>query len=120
MTIWWEFWRKKHPKQVSAYRGKPQWLLSFFRATTLRPRLPPPSHLPSLGILPAHINRVVQMQQQPFSSIQKSQTKEIVIDKRSHRIYHHIRHKRLNEPAPLAFSNRMLRAQRGISVHMLD
>src|SRR6185437_5594231 len=44
--------------------------------------LPLASHLPSLGVLPAHINRVVQMRQQPFSSLQKSQTKKIIINKR--------------------------------------
>src|SRR5207245_2707919 len=40
------------------------------------------SHLPALGIFPRHISRVVHVQEQTLTAIEKSQTEKIVVYER--------------------------------------
>ena len=39
--------------------------------------------LPDLGVFPGNVNRVVEVQQQSFAAIKKTQTKKIVVDETS-------------------------------------
>src|ERR1700734_4001687 len=70
--------------------------------------LPDTSLLPSLSILPAHINRVIQVQQQTFASIEKAQAKKVVVDEGGQRIHHNISHKLRQRAAGLAATHRLL------------
>src|SRR6476646_394976 len=40
------------------------------------------TQFPRFCIFPRHISRVIKMQQEAFAAIQKSQTKDVVVDKR--------------------------------------
>src|SRR5438445_11045079 len=71
---------------------------------------------PSLSVFPAHIDGVVEMQQQSFFAIQKSQAEKIVVDERRPRPYDDAPQR---EPGPFLDGGH-LRAQGGVAVHVAD
>src|SRR5437660_6860963 len=71
---------------------------------------------PSLSVFPAHINGVVEVQQQSFFAIEKTEAEEIVVDERRPRPYDDIPQ---GEAVPL-FRRGRFRAQGGVAVHMAD
>ena len=71
---------------------------------------------PRFRILPGNIHRVVQVQKQSFPAIQKSEAKEIIVDKRGQRPQNNVDH----AEAAMSFRARCLRAEGGVAVHVID
>src|SRR5438270_10738930 len=70
---------------------------------------------PSLSVFPAHIDGVVEMQQQSFFAIEEAEAEKIVVDERRPRPYDDVPQR---EPGP--FLSGHLRAQGGVAVHVAD
>ena len=79
-----------------------------------------PRGLPGLGVLPAGVGRVVQVQQQPLATVQKSEPEDIVPHECELRNEENIADKRRPGAADLAGGDQQLAAQRAVPVHVLD
>src|SRR5258708_38796762 len=81
--------------------------------------LPAAPDPPGLRILPADVSRMIEVQQQSFAPIKKSQAKKIIPDKRQLRNQSHIPKKRRPRPANLPLRRNNPPPQRAVPVHAL-
>src|SRR5215472_7786478 len=91
--------------------------------TNPRPYKPAPATLllaaaqfPRFGVLPGDVNGVIQVQQQAFAPVEKSETEKVVVDKGEPGPQHNV----AETETDFAFRRHHLRSQRGIAVHVLD
>src|ERR1700736_269603 len=61
-------------------------------ATSLGPSRLLVRDFPGLGVFPGHINRVVEVQQQPFAAVEEAEAEKIVVDERGRRAQHDVDH----------------------------
>ena len=71
--------------------------------------------LPDFRVFPEDVRGVVEVKQQAFATIQKSEAKKVVVDER--RCW---TESKIDHPAAAAFFGGHLRAEGGIPVHVLD
>src|SRR5260221_2994155 len=75
-----------------------------------------PSQLVNFGVLPAHVHRVIEVQQQAFFAVEEAEAEEVVVNESKPRANNDID----KTEAFLAISDRHLRTQRRVLVHVLN
>src|SRR5437660_6287651 len=74
------------------------------------------SQFPRLGILPRDVPRVIEVQQQAFAAVEKSEADEVVVDECRQWTQNDVD----EAEAAVSFGDRQVRAQRGITVHVTE
>src|SRR5205807_7181872 len=74
------------------------------------------SQFPRLGVLPRDVSGVVEVQQQAFAAVEKSEADEVVVDECRQRTQNDVD----EAEAVVALGDRQLRPQRRITVHVIE
>src|SRR5271168_248303 len=72
--------------------------------------------VPCFGVLPRNVTGVVEVQQQTFAAVEKSEANKVVVNECCQRAQNDV----AEAEAAVAFGTRQLCAQRGIAVHVAE
>src|SRR5271167_916543 len=109
-------WSAGCPPSIGSWRQRARSASRVVRDSPFRSAHPPATPLPRLRIFPAHIFRVVEVQQQAFAAVEEAAAQNVVVEKRQAWADDDIH----QAETALTLGDRHLCSQRRVAVHVVE